>query len=206
VQLGRQLVVVGIAALGGVALSSGSMAEGHPGEPPARPAATTTTGEVAPVVRFVHARGDSAPAEAQVAVATSTTSTTGSASTTTTATTAAPTTTSTTAAPTTTTTPAPPPPPPPPPASPAEDAIRRWFGDVYDRAHDIAWCESRLDPAAVSPGGGNHGLFQINDVHRDDFARVTGVAFVDGRYDPYLNSQFARWLYDAQGWEPWACA
>jgi len=70
----------------------------------------------------------------------------------------------------------------------------------------VAWCESRLDPNAVSAGGGNHGLFQINNVHRESFARVTGVRFEDGRYDADLNSRFARWLYDQQGWSPWACA
>jgi hypothetical protein len=109
----------------------------------------------------------------------------------------APSTTTTTAAPTTTTTTA--------PADPVEAALQRWFGDVYAKASDVVWCESRRDPNAVSPGGGNHGLFQINNVHRSSFEQVTGVAFEDGVYDPDLNSRFARWLYDQQGWEPWAC-
>ena len=120
----------------------------------------------------------------------------------------------TTAAPTT----APPPPPapapptttapapaPPPADTPVEAAIRRWFPENFDKASDVAWCESRHDPAAVSPGGGNHGLFQINTVHRADFEAVTGVSWDAGIYDASLNAQYARALFDQQGWEPWAC-
>lgn len=95
---------------------------------------------------------------------------------------------------------------PPTPADPVEAAIRRWFGDVEARAREIAWSESRVDPGAVSPGGGNHGLFQINTVHRDAFLAVTDLPFDDGVDDPELNARFARHLYDGQGWEPWSCA
>jgi hypothetical protein len=112
--------------------------------------------------------------------------------------TTAPSTTTTTAAPTTTTTAAPP--------NPVDAAIHRWFPEQEARARDIAFCESTLNPAARSPGGGNHGLFQINNVHRGDFRAVTGVSWGDGRYDADANAHFARWLYDQQGWEPWACA
>jgi hypothetical protein len=107
--------------------------------------------------------------------------------------------TTTTAAPTTTTATT-------APQSAADVAIHRWFPENEQRARDIAWCESRLDPHARSRGGGNHGLFQINNVHRGDFARVTGVSWANGRYDADANAHFARHLYDEQGWEPWACA
>ena len=73
------------------------------------------------------------------------------------------------------------------------------------RAEDIAACESRMTWDAVSPGGGNHGVFQINTVHRASFERVTGKAWSEAIYGPH-NIQFARWLYDQQGWGPWSCA
>ena len=70
----------------------------------------------------------------------------------------------------------------------------------------IADCESSLNPGAMSAGGGNHGLFQINNVHAGSFAAVTGQSW-DARYDAYANAQFARYLYDQSGgWGPWACA
>lgn len=72
------------------------------------------------------------------------------------------------------------------------------------QATAVARCESGLNPAAVSPGGGNHGLFQINSVHRDTFQRVTGRPWADV-YQADANTLFARWLYDRQGWAPWTC-
>jgi hypothetical protein len=56
----------------------------------------------------------------------------------------------------------------------------------------------------VSPGGGNHGLFQINNVHRGNFEEVTQQPWSEV-YDPYLNTVFAKWLFDQSGWSPWAC-
>ena len=49
--------------------------------------------------------------------------------------------------------------------SPAQDAINIAFGPLAPQATRVAQCESSLNPAAVSPGGGNWGLFQINQVH-----------------------------------------
>ena len=83
--------------------------------------------------------------------------------------------------------------------------ISHYFPEQYDKAANVAWCESRMQPDAVSPGGGNHGLFQINNVHADSFERVTGVPWETGRYHPGINTRFARWLYDQQGWGPWTC-
>lgn len=138
---------------------------------------------------------------------------------------AAPTTTSTT----TTTTTAPPPPPAPTtttrapaaaapdpepttvelevPAGAAADATRQAFGaGLFDQAWRVAGCESRHDPSAVSAGGGNLGLFQINYVHADAFEEFTGLPYHDGALDPYANAAYARHLFDeAGGWGPWAC-
>jgi len=82
--------------------------------------------------------------------------------------------------------------------------ISQVFGAKAGEATRVATCESGLDPAAVSPGGGNHGLFQINNVHAATFERVTGQDW-SARYHPYFNTMFAKWLYDQQGWRPWTC-
>lgn len=84
-----------------------------------------------------------------------------------------------------------------------EGWIGVFFPDRYDDARHVAWCESRLDPTAVSRDGSNHGLFQINRVHRATFERVTGQPWDTGIYEPAHNTRFARWLYDQQGWTPW---
>jgi hypothetical protein len=85
---------------------------------------------------------------------------------------------------------------------------QQWIQDVFgadaDAATRVATCESGLDPAAVSPGGGNHGLFQINSVHRGSFEAVTGQPWVE-IYNPEWNTKFAKRLYDEQGWSPWTC-
>lgn len=107
---------------------------------------------------------------------------------------------------TTTTEPEPEPEPAPSGGGSVEAAIARWFPGQEAKASDVAWCESSHDPEAVSAGGGNHGLFQINRVHRADFVAVTGVSWEAGIYDPDLNARFAAWLHDREGWAPWACA
>lgn len=101
--------------------------------------------------------------------------------------------------------PAPAPEPPPSSSGSAEDAIAAWFPDVYAEAVRVARCESTMNPGAVSSGGGNHGLFQINEVHRDAFESVTGQSFQPSVYDADANARFARHLYDSSGWQDWAC-
>jgi len=107
--------------------------------------------------------------------------------------------------------PAPAPPAPAPAAAPAPasgdavlDAINQYFGDVYDQAVAVARCESGLDPNAVSSGGYNWGLFQINVVHK---SRVEAMGYSwDQILDPYVNAAVARSIYDdAGGWGPWGC-
>jgi len=91
------------------------------------------------------------------------------------------------------------------PAGSVEAIIQRHFGSAAGAAIRVARCESGLDPRAVSPGGGNHGLFQINSVHQGTFQSVTGQPW-SAVYDAEANTRFARWLYGQQGWGPWACA
>ncbi len=109
-------------------------------------------------------------------------------------------------APVTTTTAPPPPPPPPPPPAPAgslDEIINRYFGPAAGRAKAIAQCESNMNPNAVSPTN-DHGLFQINHVHRGQFESVTGAPW-SSVYNAELNTKYAKWLYDQQGWSPWVC-
>ena len=82
--------------------------------------------------------------------------------------------------------------------------INNVFGSDAPAATEVATCESRLDPNARSAGGGNHGLFQINNVHQGTFEQVTGQSWT-AVYHPFYNTLFAKWLYDQQGWQPWAC-
>jgi hypothetical protein len=82
-------------------------------------------------------------------------------------------------------------------------AIAAHFGDLYDQAIAVANCESSLDADARSPG--NYGLFQINRVHADQWLEVIGQRFDDTWHDPDHNAEFARWLYDREGWRPWSC-
>ncbi len=82
--------------------------------------------------------------------------------------------------------------------------INTIFGDRAPEATRVATCESTMNPGAVSPGGGNHGLFQINDVHRGTFEQVTGQQW-GAVYDPYWNTIYAKHLVDQSGWQPWAC-
>ena len=74
---------------------------------------------------------------------------------------------------------------------------------LVDQANRVAQCESKMDPNAVSATN-DHGLFQINAVHRQEFEQVTGQPW-SKVYDPYWNSVFAKWMYDQQGWSPWSC-
>lgn len=84
-------------------------------------------------------------------------------------------------------------------------AIAAHFGDVYNSAVRVADCESSLDPGAVSPGGGNWGLFQINTVHQADFEQFTGRPW-SAVLEADANAAYARKLYDGHGgWGPWEC-
>lgn len=89
-----------------------------------------------------------------------------------------------------------------------QEAIWWAFHDLGDqtvaKATRVAACESGLNPNAVSPGGGNWGLFQINTVHRNSgqFTTVTGRPWADV-LATWPNAFYARWLYDQRGWQPW---
>lgn len=88
------------------------------------------------------------------------------------------------------------------------DLIRQYFGDATVEALVIVQCESNFVPWAVGTntnGTQDHGLFQINDIHAAAFETVTGADWEVGRYDPEINTRFARWLHQRSGWRPWTC-
>ena len=73
-----------------------------------------------------------------------------------------------------------------------------------EQAVRIAHCESTLRHDAVSPGGGNWGLFQINTVHR---GRVQAMGYTwDQMLLPLENARVAADIWAEQGWRPWTCA
>jgi hypothetical protein len=90
------------------------------------------------------------------------------------------------------------------PAGSLDAIIQRHFGSASSAAIRIAQCESGMNPRAVSPTD-DHGLFQINIVHRSQFEAVTGAPW-SSVYDAELNTIYARYLYGQQGWGPWTCA
>jgi hypothetical protein len=82
-----------------------------------------------------------------------------------------------------------------------------WIDTVFatdsPAATRVAQCESGMNPAAVSPTN-DHGLFQINAIHKAEFSQVTGQPWAS-IYSAEWNTKFAKWMYDRQGWYPWSC-
>lgn len=92
--------------------------------------------------------------------------------------------------------------PPPAPGS-VEATITEVFGAHGPAAIRVARCESGLNPRAVSRGGKNWGLFQINTVHR---SRVVAMGYQwEDLLDARVNALVARSIFDEQGWRPWGC-
>ena len=91
-----------------------------------------------------------------------------------------------------------------------QDMIRVAFSErgaspaQQEEAIRVAHCESTLRPGAISPGGGNWGLFQINRVHQ---GRVAALGFDwQEMLHPWQNAQVAADIWAEQGWRPWTCA
>lgn len=90
-----------------------------------------------------------------------------------------------------------------------EGAITHYFGGANTalgaQARRVAQCESGMNPNAKSPTN-DHGLFQLNaPSHSRQFDNVTGSPFYNGVYNAYENAEYARYLYNQQGWGPWSC-
>ncbi len=88
--------------------------------------------------------------------------------------------------------------------SPVDQAANWWPPSQRANARCIIFHESTNRPDAVSPGGANLGLLQINRVHAAAFKRLTGKPIDPGAFDPRLAGQFGFVLWSEQGWRPWA--
>ena len=73
----------------------------------------------------------------------------------------------------------------------------------------IMWRESRCDPAALSKSS-DHGLLQVNEIHRAYVEELYGIPFELAMADPIKNLNFAWHLYAEReaggqcGWQPWS--
>ena len=95
------------------------------------------------------------------------------------------------------------------PTMDAREAIEAtWPAHTVTCAMRVANAESGLRADAMSPGGGNIGLFQVNSVHRTWISNTYGYRWED-LTDPYKNARVAQGLsQDAfrrlgDGWAPW---
>ena len=87
----------------------------------------------------------------------------------------------------------------------SKDAIKKAFPSTqYTKAVAVATCESGLDPKAVSPGGSNWGLFQINRIHEPTL-KAMGYSWSQIT-DPLVNSKLAYKIYASSGWKAWSCS
>lgn len=82
--------------------------------------------------------------------------------------------------------------------------IHETFPEDPHTALAIAKCESGLNPDAYNPhnknGSTDGGLWQINSVH-DKTLVESGLT----KWDPEDATEYARRLYDQNGWQPWVC-
>lgn len=74
----------------------------------------------------------------------------------------------------------------------------------------VMFRESRCQPAVVNPSSPDHGLLQVNAVHREYVEQVYGLPFEQAMADPAMNLNFAWRLYSELeaagkcGWQPWS--
>jgi hypothetical protein len=80
-----------------------------------------------------------------------------------------------------------------------------WPAEQVATSCRIMLCESNGNPRAYNPSGAS-GLYQIMPLWADDYERVTGLPYYDGRFDAYANAAFARWLWgQTSSWKHWSC-
>ncbi len=81
--------------------------------------------------------------------------------------------------------------------------------EIIETLMSVMWRESRCDPAALSKTS-DHGLLQVNEVHRAYVEQIWGVPFEVAMADPAKNLHFAWLLYSEReaegkcGWQPWS--
>lgn len=93
------------------------------------------------------------------------------------------------------------------PATPRQ-AVKTQWGRNYACAARVVQRESGWNPNAVSPGGGNIGLFQMNAYHKTWIRNELGYSWNDLK-DPAKNAHAAKVLSTkayhqyGDGWQPW---
>lgn len=82
--------------------------------------------------------------------------------------------------------------------------------DILETLASVMYRESRCQPTVVNPTSPDHGLLQVNEIHRAYVEQLYGMPFEEAMADPARNLNFAWHLYselEAQGrcgWEPWS--
>lgn len=76
-----------------------------------------------------------------------------------------------------------------------EDEICAVFGSHCSDALKVARCESGLNAKSANKTSSARGLFQV-------MSSVHGIR-EKWLYNPHINIQVAKMLFDASGWEPW---
>lgn len=96
---------------------------------------------------------------------------------------------------------------PPPGNTGMGSDVEQWRGLVaayfppeeVDRALRVMACESGGNPNAYNPSGAS-GLMQVLALWADNFGLIPSELF-----DPAINLQVARYLWDDGGWRHWVC-
>jgi len=75
-----------------------------------------------------------------------------------------------------------------------------------EEAKQVAWCESRMNPKAVSPtnrnGTRDYGLMQINNGAWQEYFGKRWAQVLKTKE----NIDMAYEIYSLYGWQPWTCA
>lgn len=82
--------------------------------------------------------------------------------------------------------------------------IHAVFGAEGPAAVRVARCESGLNPRAVSPGGQNLGVLQINVVHRRRWEAMGYTRADMLTVGPNVRVAYAIWS-EGRDWHQWAC-
>jgi peptidoglycan endopeptidase LytE len=80
--------------------------------------------------------------------------------------------------------------------------IAKTFAEAGEEARQVATCESRLNPRAVSPDGIYHGIFQFDEPTWN--SNADGISWNE-RYNAKINIDIAYRTYQKRGWQPWGC-
>lgn len=89
-----------------------------------------------------------------------------------------------------------------------EGLVKKYFPEnVVGTFVRIAQAESSNRAYITNAGNKNktkdHGLFQVNDVHKKELIDANVIQNTDDLYDPETNTKAAAWLYKKYGTQPW---